>query len=50
MFYAASNFIQEFVNEHKDKTNMSFYQGMIEWAQSIFIAIFAMMMGAMSSG
>lgn len=50
MFYAAAHFIQDFVNDNKDKASKSFYQGMIEWAQSIFIAIFAMMMGAMSSG
>lgn len=50
MFYCASLFLQNFIDERIDARDPNIIKEIIEYSQSVFIAIFSMMMGAMSAG
>ena len=50
MFYAAALFLQKFIDEKKDEKDPFILFEIIDYSQSVFIAIFSMMMGAMSAG
>ena len=50
MFYVASIFLQDYIDERIEKRDPNLLNEIIDYSQSVFIAIFSMMMGAMSAG
>jgi hypothetical protein len=50
MFYVAAIFLQQFIDEKKREKDPNILLEIIDYSQSVFIAIFSMMFGAMSAG
>jgi hypothetical protein len=50
MFYVSALFLQDFVKNLKPMPLDELKKEILDYSQSVFIAIFAMMFGAMSAG